>query len=71
MRCSASYLAMPDTLAMMGRVYLVLLVMAHTEVRYKSDFILVACLSWVKLYFLYNFFFFKFIVHYLSLCICL
>ena len=55
-RCSASYLAMPDTLVMMGRAYLVLLVTAHKEVRYRSDFIPVVCLSWVKLYFLYKFF---------------
>ena len=52
MSCSTSYLTISDNLDLMSRPYLVLLEIAHTEKRKKSEFIPVACFSFGKLYFL-------------------
>ena len=56
MSCSTSYLALFNTLDLVGKAYLVLLETAHRENRKWSDFIAVGCFSLGKLYFLYNLF---------------
>ena len=54
MSCSTSYLALSDTLDLMGMTYLVLLETAHKENKKCSDSNPVGCLSLGKLYLLYK-----------------